>query len=117
MVDLAILSYGELIGGTALAITVVNTLWSIYQRIVVKGKTDAGFEEVARESKMATVQIRFLSEELAAHKMLVATKYVGIDMLERVEARLFTAIADVTSALRDMTGRLDRVLDRRIDPQ
>lgn len=105
-------TYGEIMGTLSLSLVFAQAAFTFWKRNADRIKLDAARDAAiteAREAKEATKQV---AHDLAKHELEVARRYVGIDMVERVEARLFAALAEVTTALRDMSARLDRAADR-----
>jgi hypothetical protein len=105
-------TYGEVIGVIALFITTSQIVLGYLRSIKAMAAASASRESLWAKSVEVSQEVKVVADELNAHKLLVATRYVEIAMLERVENRLFIAISEVTAAIHGMSDRLDRVMDR-----
>ena len=105
-------TYGEILGAVAVTMTVANTLAGYIHTIRAKAKLEAISEAQGARVSEVSKAVEVVSDALSEHKLLVAQRYVAFEMLERVETRLFSAISEVTAAIREMSARLDRNMDR-----
>lgn len=112
--------WGEIAGGVALiasGITALAHFLAIHtareEAIRIRAKVDARAAEVDAAVVANTARVEKLAAELAAHRLMVAEKYVAVEMLEKVEARFLSAIDGVSLAIRDLASRFDRAYERR----
>ncbi len=95
-------------------ITVSGAGWAIWWKIdakVEKVKTETA-EEIEAQ-RQATQELR---DDLAAHKLHTAEKYVAKDSLKETTEQIMGAISGVKTAIDNMTLRVDRVVENQSKP-
>lgn len=108
-------TYGEALGAIALTLGLVKTVLDYLKGIKLKAAADNSRESLWAKSVEVSKEVKVVADALTEHKLMVAQKYVAIEMLEHVETRLFAAIAEVAAAIRGISDRLDRNMERHTE--
>jgi hypothetical protein len=106
-------TYSQILGTVAMIIALGSAASAYINGVKERAKTEVGFAESAKKTAETEKALAVVSRELTEHKLEVATRYVNADTLRQVEARLFSAIDGVTTAIRDLGARLDRAFEQR----